>query len=516
MANERPLLSYQRRRAWQNKHQLVNARVERLYDVWNRWEDGSRPTSHAWRAGLSALRQIVIEAESLGRRVRGIGAGWSLSEAAAGDDFLLNTKPLNFVDVGIARPNCAPGFVGDPAHLVFAQCGVSVLQLNQLLESRGLALPTSGASNGQTIAGAVSTGTHGAANTVGAIQEFVVGLHVVGQGGRHYWLERKSRPVVSDAFVASLGAELRRDDALFDAAVVSFGSFGVIHAVMLEVVPLYVLERHVRSYHFDAVRQALTTLDVSSLGLPHGGELPYHFEVVVNPYQLNGAKQGAHVRALYKRSLPKPGSGAPRLVTSTLGDDLINVVGAITDGAEGTIRGAVDLVLGQQVKPVSGALGSPGQTFGATSARGGVLSMELGVAPGDVVAAVQAIAAVADAFPFAGLMAIRYVKASAALLAFTSSKIGSPTVATIEIPCAGAVRSHQAFDRIWAALEQRGIRHSFHWGQCLPPHFGVAKLQQLHGDHLDRWLASRRAFLSTPAARRCFSNGFVERLGLAD
>ena len=134
---------------------------------------------------------------------------------------------------------------------MFAQCGTTVLELNQVLEAKGLALPTSGASNGQTIAGAIATGTHGAANSVGAMQDFVVGLHVIGEDGRHYFIERASRPVVSPSFVARLGAEVRRDDQLFDAALVSFGSFGLVHAVLLEVVPLYVLERHVRSYDFE-------------------------------------------------------------------------------------------------------------------------------------------------------------------------------------------------------------------------------------------------------------------------
>jgi hypothetical protein len=510
-----PLLTFQRRVRWRNKHQNVERQVERLYDAWNRWSDGSRPDALVWRAGLLALQQIVRDAEAQNRRVRALGGGWSLSEAATTEDFLVNTKPLNFIDVGLSTQSCAPGFVGVPERLVFAQCGTTIMELNQVLEARGLALPTSGASNGQSIAGAVATGTHGAANQVGAMQDFVIGLHVVAEGGKHYWLERASRPVVSASFCALLGAELRSDDELFSAALVSFGSFGLVHALLLEVSPLYLLERHVASYAFPAVEKALDTLDVSALGLAHGAQLPFHFEVVVNPYEMGADSQGAHVRALYQFMAPPPAAGMPALTSTGLGDDLMSVIGSVTDAVPIAIPAAVDLVVGQQIKPVAFALATPGQTFSSTDSHGSGLSMELGVAPADVSAVLRCIAQVAAEFPFAGLMSVRYVKASPALLAFTNTRL-APIVAAIEIPCVGSQRSHEAFDRIWAALDQQNIRHTFHWGQCMPPDYSFAHLTQLFGDQAARWLLARQRFLPTATGRRCFANGFLERLGLAD
>src|SRR5690606_10230531 len=110
---------------------------------------------------------------------------------------------------GLKPENVDPAYAGNPEYLVFTQCGTSVLELNRILERRGLALPTSGASNGQTFCGAFSTGTHGAANMVGSMQDYVAGLHVVGEGGRDYWVEPASRPVVSRKFCETLGTELR-------------------------------------------------------------------------------------------------------------------------------------------------------------------------------------------------------------------------------------------------------------------------------------------------------------------
>lgn len=301
MPDQEPLISFEPSFAWMNKHLNVSANVERLYDAWNRWSDRSVPTQHVWRAGLGALQHIVRDAEAMGKRVRGLGGAWSLSGAAVTQDFLVDTKPLNYLDIGLQPQNLDLAFQGVPERLVFAQCGVSVMELNQALEAHNVALPTSGASNGQTICGALSTGTHGSAHTVGSMQDFIVGLHIVASGGAHYWLERASQPVVAPRFCELLGAELVRDDTLFNAAVVSFGSFGLIHAALFTCEPIYTLELHIRRFDYDAVRPVLSTLDVSSLQLPDGATLPFHFEVILHPYRTQPGAQGAYVRFMYQR-----------------------------------------------------------------------------------------------------------------------------------------------------------------------------------------------------------------------
>src|SRR4029079_4308275 len=113
------------------------------------------------------------------------------------------TLPLNVHAVGLPAEDVASSAV-DPSRLVFAQCGTSVRELSATLETHGLSLPTSGASNGQTICGAISTGTHGSARRVGSMQDFILGLHLLADDGRHYWIERTSRPVVSQAFCQKL------------------------------------------------------------------------------------------------------------------------------------------------------------------------------------------------------------------------------------------------------------------------------------------------------------------------
>jgi FAD/FMN-containing dehydrogenase len=97
---------------------------------------------------------------------------------------------------------------------------MSILQIKEKLESSGRSLKASGASNGQSIAGATATGTHGAAYNVGAVHDAIVGLHVIVGPARHVWIEKKSNPIASDEFI-NCGAEKISDDDFFNAVVVS-------------------------------------------------------------------------------------------------------------------------------------------------------------------------------------------------------------------------------------------------------------------------------------------------------
>jgi len=166
------------------------------------------------------------------------------------DGILLNTKPLNLT-FKVSAASTSEAYANTPEDLHFVQCGVSVQELSLALKKRGRSIKTSGASNGQTVAGSMSTGTHGAAIDYGSITEFVVALHIIVSPTRHIWLERASYPVASDVLVNRLGAERVADDALFNAALVSFGAFGFIHGIMVETEPQFLYEAHRERLPFD-------------------------------------------------------------------------------------------------------------------------------------------------------------------------------------------------------------------------------------------------------------------------
>jgi len=503
---------------WDNWHLSsgVGGKVSKFFIPWNDWDDNSpSPPGKPFAPGLAGLKSIVRQAEAAGKRVRAAGSGWSLSNVAFVPDYLVNTANLSALLIGFGPAYVSPADQADSEHFVFAQCGAQIKTINQELAKHGLALPTSGASNGQTIVGAMSTGTHGSASSVGSIQDFILGLHVVAEGGKDYWLERASRPAMSDHFVDWLGATLIRDDDLFHSAVVGFGSFGVIHAVAFKAEPLYVLEMFVEQLDYQKVVPAVTTLDMRGLGLPDGDALPFHFEVLFNPYKRGTGQKGAFVRVMYKRPYVAPGPRpAPTDGTSMRGRDLVSIAGlfsAVLPG--GAIGDFLQTQLMDTVAPTAPATVPllPGVAFGDCEPTGGGTSLEIGIPMNRVAQALNTVWSVTDAHPFGAPVAVRYVKASEALLAFTYFP---PLTCTIEIPGVDSSTAHAAHRALFAAFDAAGIPHTFHWGQRLPenPQTVLASYGQ---DRVNRWLAARRNFLKTAAGRRLFSNDLLDACGLS-
>ncbi|HVK70766.1 MAG TPA: FAD-binding protein [Polyangium sp.] len=518
---------------WNNWHNSldVGGRVQQQLTPFNAWKN--RHDIERWWLGIigiRALQQIVNEAKSKRKRVRAFGGAWSLNNVAFTDHYLVNSSQLSdalwFVDEnGSTRPWMLDGDATvDPSRLLFVQAGARISALHGWLEARRLSLPTCGASNGQTIIGAISTGTHGSAYGVGAMQDAVRGLHVIGEDGKLFWLERESGPpIVSQKFCQSLGTTLRRDDDLFDAALVGFGCFGLIHGVLLEVVPMYLLERFVYQRDFDDAVQAALTLPIEdwettarALALP-SRERPYHFEIVLNPYRLGAGEKGAFVRVLYQRPVPSSGtlphSSRPDGTTLNSGD-LVGCISVVSEGFPASIMGEA---LQHQMKSIlaptqgRGVLGTCSQHFGDTERTGRGISLEIGVPRARAAEAVELILEVTKQKAFGAPIALRYVKASSALLAFTRFE---DITCTLEMPGLGSRTASEAHQMIFDSFAASEIPHAYHWGQGLP--VNSAWVRQAFGPRLDRWLAARRAFLPTAEARWMFSNPMIESLGLTD
>ncbi len=116
------------------------------------------------------------------------------------------------------------------------------------------AFETLGGAGGQTVVGALNTGTHGGDFDRPPLADAVLAIHLVADGGKHYWIEAVSndRPQLTDNSKltgefgkAELGGienfEIIRDNNVFDAVLVSVGRFGVIYSVVLKAVPQYSL-----------------------------------------------------------------------------------------------------------------------------------------------------------------------------------------------------------------------------------------------------------------------------------
>ncbi|QDA61737.1 FAD-binding protein [Hymenobacter jejuensis] len=464
-------------------------------------------------------------------RLRAMGSNWSFAKVAVTNGGIVDTAALH-QSFGVAESMVAPKYIqagGKVDNLWFTECGNNVISLERDLEKRGKSLRASGASNGQTIAGATSTGTHGAGFEVGAVHDTVVGLHLVCGPDRHVWLERESYPVASDAFTEWLGVtEVHRSDALFNAAIISFGSFGFIHGLLLEVSDKFLLEDYSskRVPYNVGLKQAMTRLDFSGLknvlGLPTPTDTqkPWHFQLIVNPHQfdanMGNPTRGAYVRILYHtpyrpiyphRPPPKPGF--------TYGDDTMGIIQTVLDklGAVAPllVPAMVNKLYPLALDDTNGVAGTMSETFSNTNIRGKAASAAIGIAAADSPRVLEEIVDLNSKTPFPGILGLRYVKGTAATLGFTRF----PITCVLELDGIEAKLTRDFFERIWNRLEILGISYTLHWGK-LNFNLTAPRLRRMYGNAaVDSWLQARRVLLDAPT-REVFTNGFMESCGLAD
>jgi hypothetical protein len=489
---------------WQNRHETFVQTIRDLYELGN---DPALGPLDGYNDSTKGLQQIVGEAIADQLPLRALGSGWSWAKIATAEEgIMIDTKPLNLI-FDISAPSVNPVYKGDISKLFLAQCGNGVWELSKFLKNRNLSLKTSGASNGQTIAGVTATGAHGSAFDVGAVQDFVVGLHIIVSPARHIWLERASYPVVSASFVSSLQTELVQDDALFNAALVSFGSFGIIHGVMIETEAIFLLESYMARMPFDnSLRQIMQTLDFSTAQLPCGNERPFHFAVSLNPYDLAG---GAYVTTMYKRTYQSNYTPPARNLDGIgPGDDAPCFIGALTQAVPALVPGLVSKLLAGALTPYSKQFGTMGEIFSNTTLHGKLLSAAIGVpiarAP-DVADLLMQVNQ--SSGPFVGLFAFRFIKRSNATLAFTRFDY----TCVIELDAAFSDETYAFYTAVWKKLEDQGIPFTFHWGKVNELDFD--RITSMYGADADAWIAARNKLLDSDN-RKVFTNAILRQWGL--
>jgi hypothetical protein len=143
------------------------------------------------------------------------------------------------------------------------------------------AFQTLGGAGGQTVFGALTTGTHGGDFRFPPIADAVLAMHLVADGGRHYWIERESLrefgvPItINNKLLAVYGVdryrgreasgkknfEIIRDDDVFNAVLIGAGRFGVVYSIVLKAVRQYTLheERRIQQGQVFNTWQSLRT-----------------------------------------------------------------------------------------------------------------------------------------------------------------------------------------------------------------------------------------------------------------
>jgi D-arabinono-1,4-lactone oxidase/FAD binding domain-containing protein len=254
-----------RRKAWRND--TGNQRIYPLSEV--------TPTT------LAEIQEVVREAERDGCTVRAVGSGHSWSDVALTDGILVKPTGLASaleLEAELMRAEAPDAHERGRAPLVRVEAGMTIAQLNAHLRQLRLALPNMGGFDGQTVAGVISTSTHGSGLRYGPLSDLVRSLDIVGPGGTVHRIESHDGPTDPDAYRARHPDRLlRQDDRWFRAAVVGMGCMGLIYSVILEVQPMFYLRE----------RRSLSTWSQVRDQLARGGALDrdnVHYEVYFNPY----------------------------------------------------------------------------------------------------------------------------------------------------------------------------------------------------------------------------------------
>jgi len=206
--------------------------------TWANWARQQRCAPE--RIETPGSEEELVRAVKGAARVKVAGSGHSFTDIACTDGVMIDMS-------GMGRVLAVNG------NEVTVEAGITLHDLGEELLSRGLAMENQGDVDPQTLAGAISTATHGTGAGFGNLPSQVVGVRLVDGTGEV--------------------RELREGDDL-RAARVSLGALGAISAVTLRCVPAFTIHRIDRPAALDDV---LPRLD--SLAGSHD-----HWEAFVMPY----------------------------------------------------------------------------------------------------------------------------------------------------------------------------------------------------------------------------------------
>ncbi len=193
---------------------------------WRNWSGSvvAHPSSVVRPQSEDKVRQLVRDHP----KVRVTGAGHSFMPLCATEGLLLDLSALEG-DIEVA-PDRTSAWV--PA-------GMNLADLTERLWRQGLSLANQGDVNPQSLAGAISTGTHGTGESLGSLSTFAQAFRLIGGEGEVIECDAGRRPEI------------------FQAARVSLGLTGVMTRIKISVVPAFHLKQRLFGLPMAEVRERL-------------------------------------------------------------------------------------------------------------------------------------------------------------------------------------------------------------------------------------------------------------------
>ena len=180
--------------------------------TWRNWAGNQKasPLSIDAPRSVAELAALVASASEQGQKVKAVGSGHSFTSAAATNGRMIRLENLSGI-LHVDRATCR----------VTVGAGTRLSELNTLLDAEGLALANLGDIAYQTVAGAISTSTHGTGKALTGLAGQVVAMKLVNGHGEIIECSQSVNPHI------------------FDVARVSVGALGVITEYTLQAVPSF-------------------------------------------------------------------------------------------------------------------------------------------------------------------------------------------------------------------------------------------------------------------------------------
>lgn len=188
------------------------ARENHIHRTWAR-TFSSLPELYIQPETIAEVEKVVNLARKCRRRIVTTGCGHSPSNITCTSSWLINLDNFNTVKD-----------VDEEKGIVVMDSGIRLYTLCEELEKHGFAMPNLGSINAQSMAGAISTGTHGSSFVHGLMSEDVLSLRITLADGTTQFCSPDTKP------------------DLFRAAILSLGALGIITEVTLRVVPAFKLK----------------------------------------------------------------------------------------------------------------------------------------------------------------------------------------------------------------------------------------------------------------------------------
>ena len=194
--------------------------------TWRNWAGNQKasPVSIDAPRSVAELAALVASASEQGQKVKAVGSGHSFTSAAATNGRMIRLENLSGI-LHVDRATCR----------VTVGAGTRLSELNTLLDAEGLALANLGDIAYQTVAGAISTSTHGTGKALTGLAGQVVAMKLVNGLGEIIECSQSVNPHI------------------FDVARVSVGALGVITEYTLQAVPSFRLRALEQPMRLDVV-----------------------------------------------------------------------------------------------------------------------------------------------------------------------------------------------------------------------------------------------------------------------